>query len=132
MAAIQTHLIPLGVKLPQVDRKVVGGYFIWLTLPPRIKASLLARRARDTVNLIVAEGELFQVPDDATCSFAYDIRLCFAWEEETKLDEGIRRLAEVVVAMQKETEGISGLSRKEAGEAEDERNRKEDASSSFW
>jgi DNA-binding transcriptional MocR family regulator len=130
MSAIKTHLVPLGVKLPQEDRKVVGGYFVWLTLPPRIRASLLSRRLRDTVNLVVAEGELFEVPGDDTCSFKYDIRLCFAWEEEERLDEGIRRLAEVLGAMQGEAEGISGLSRKEVGEGE--RDVKEGESSGFW
>jgi DNA-binding transcriptional MocR family regulator len=110
MSAIKQHLIPLGVTLPQADRDVVGGYFIWLRLPPRIKASLLSRRAKDTVNLVVAEGALFEVPGDTApnkCSFPYELRLCFAWEEEEALREGIERLAGVISAMQNEAEGIN-------------------------
>jgi DNA-binding transcriptional MocR family regulator len=57
IAAIDKHLIPLGVQLPQTDRDVVGGYFIWLTLPKPLKGAVVAQRARDDENLIVAEGE---------------------------------------------------------------------------
>jgi DNA-binding transcriptional MocR family regulator len=129
MSAIEKHLVPLGVTLPQRDRDVVGGYFIWLRLPPRIKAALLARRAKDTVNLVVAEGALFEVPGDTAhpkCSFPYELRLCFAWEEEDKLTEGIERLAEVIVAMQNEAEGVN------PNQTRGDQSQNEQDQSAFW
>jgi hypothetical protein len=57
IAAINKELIPLGVELPQTDRDVVGGYFIWLTLPHPLKGALVAQRAKDEENVIVAQGE---------------------------------------------------------------------------
>lgn len=133
MSAIQEHLIPLGVTLPQADRKVVGGYFIWMHLPPRIRAHYLARRAKDTMNLTVAAGELFEVPGDTEhdkCSFAHDLRLCFAWEEEEKLTEGIVRLADVLKEMQGESEGINPSVTREVA-ARDKQKGKDDQSA-FW
>lgn len=53
--AINTELIPLGVRLPQTDREVVGGYFIWLTLPSPLKGAVLAQRAKDEENVVVAQ-----------------------------------------------------------------------------
>ncbi|KIW04774.1 uncharacterized protein PV09_03964 [Verruconis gallopava] len=128
MDAVREHLVPLGVRLPQDGRRVAGGYFVWLRLPPRIKANLLARRCKDTHNLIVADGAMFEVPGDAhpsihhqvaedavaaggsseaPTSFPYDVRLCFAWEEEDALEEGVERLAEVIQSMLDEPEGVN-------------------------
>lgn len=53
--AISKHLIPLGVRIPQSDRDVVGGYFIWLTLPPPLKGAVVAQRAKEDDNLAVAQ-----------------------------------------------------------------------------
>lgn len=57
LTAIDEHLIPLGVQLPQRDREVVGGYFIWLTLPEPLKGKVVAKRAQSEENLVVANGE---------------------------------------------------------------------------
>jgi DNA-binding transcriptional MocR family regulator len=125
MDAVREHLVPLGVKLPQQDREIVGGYFIWLRLPSHIRANLLARRCKDTHNLVIADGPLFEVPGDAylkpqnenaekdargnaaPTAFPYDIRLCFAWEEEEALVEGVERLASVITSMLEEPEGLN-------------------------
>lgn len=156
MRAIEEHLVPLGIELPQTSRDVVGGYFIWLKMPPRIKASLLSRRVKDTENVVIAEGKLFEVPGDATVNawedeevpglheptssdtqrreaaptaFPSDIRLCFAWEEEELLEEGIARLAQVVKEMLGESEGLNPtVSRQSAGDA----GGKEGDQSTFW
>jgi DNA-binding transcriptional MocR family regulator len=55
VAAINKHLVPLGVGLPQTDREVVGGYFIWLTLPSPLKGATVAQRAKEDENLAVAQ-----------------------------------------------------------------------------
>lgn len=53
--AIHKQLIPLGVRLPQMDREIVGGYFIWLTLPLPLKGAELAQRAKEDENVVVAQ-----------------------------------------------------------------------------
>ena len=55
LEAINQHLIPLGVRVPQTDREVVGGYFIWLTLPSPLKGAVVAQRAKEDENLAVAQ-----------------------------------------------------------------------------
>lgn len=106
MAAINKWLVPLGVELPQMDREVVGGYFVWLTLPRPLKGALVAERAKEDENLIVAQGEMFEVPGDTEhAHFERDLRICFAWEDEAMLAEGIERLGSVIRAMQNEGEG---------------------------
>ncbi|KAF1844236.1 PLP-dependent transferase [Cucurbitaria berberidis CBS 394.84] len=103
--AINKELIPLGVHVPQTDREVVGGYFIWLTLPAPLKGAVLAQRAKDEENVVVAQGEIFQVPGDTEqpgTYFSNHVRVCFAWEDEDMLAEGIERLAQVIRRMQNE------------------------------
>ncbi|KAH5438886.1 hypothetical protein HBI32_021180 [Parastagonospora nodorum] len=103
---INKDLIPLGVRLPQTDRNVVGGYFIWLTLPDSVDGAALAQRAKDEENVVVAQGDIFEVPGDTAhpgTSFSNDIRLCFAWEDEDMLAEGISRLGAVISKMQDES-----------------------------
>lgn len=53
--AINDLLVPLGVRLPQTEREVVGGYFIWLTLPDGMEGGALAERAREDENVVVAQ-----------------------------------------------------------------------------
>lgn len=87
--------MPLGVTLPQADRDFVGGYFLWLSLP--VKGAAVAKAALDQELLVVAEGELFEVPgDNEVVRFDHHLRLCFAWEAEEKFVEGIQRLANVI------------------------------------
>ncbi|PVH96705.1 PLP-dependent transferase [Periconia macrospinosa] len=108
VTAINEELIPLGVRLPQTDRDVVGGYFIWITLPDPLKGAVVAQRCRDEENLAVAQGEIFEVPGDTDrkgTHFENALRVCFAWEEEDMLAEGIRRLARVIRKIQAEQNG---------------------------
>jgi len=97
--AIEKHLVPLGVTLGDVSvegKDVFGGYFIWINLPENISAKLVAERAREEENLIVAPGHLFEVSNDPRIKFASSIRLCFSYEEELDLQEGVERLAKAV------------------------------------
>ena len=97
---MQQHLVPLGVTLPQTDREIVGGYFIWLSLPSNVHADELAARCVTEENLIIGQGSLFGVYGDReTVNLDGDIRLCFSWEEEPALDEGIQRLSRVLKRM---------------------------------
>ncbi len=101
MDAIQTALVPLGVKVGEASygtEQVFGGYFIWLELPPGANADEIAARAKQQENLIVAPGRLFEVSTDSSVKFENSIRLCFAWEAEEDMKEGIVRLGRVVKA----------------------------------
>jgi len=55
VSAINHELIPLGVTLPQTDRDIVGGYFIWITLPDPLQGAVVAQRAQEEENVIVAQ-----------------------------------------------------------------------------
>jgi DNA-binding transcriptional MocR family regulator len=98
---ITTHLLPLGFTLPQPTRKFVGGFFVWLSLPESLAAGEFARACKEEEGVIVAPGAMFEVPGDEAVKFDGNVRLCFAWEEEHRLVEGVRRMkaaAEKVMA----------------------------------
>ncbi|GAB7327328.1 hypothetical protein MBLNU13_g11205t1 [Cladosporium sp. NU13] len=99
--AITTHLLPLGFTLPQPTRDVVGGFFVWLSLPEGIAAGEFAQVCKEEEGVIVAPGAMFEVPGDEAVKFDGNVRLCFAWEEERRLVEGVKRMeaaAEKVIA----------------------------------
>ena len=101
ISAIEKYLLPLDATLSQSDRDVVGGYFIWLTLPSPLKADNVAIEAKQEENLILAPGPLFGVYGDADEEGLKDkLRICFSWEEEVLLLEGIQRLSRVIRSMQ--------------------------------
>ena len=103
ISAIEKHLLPLGVTLPQRSRDVVGGYFIWLSLPAPLQAEEVAGRAREEENLIIAPGSIFAVyGDEKAVDLERKVRVCFSWENESMLAEGIQRLARVIGAMLRE------------------------------
>ncbi|KAK5164581.1 Valine--pyruvate aminotransferase [Saxophila tyrrhenica] len=104
MKAIEEHLLPLGFSLPQTDRKIIGGYFTWLSLPEGLKADILATRAKADANVIIAPGSMFEVPGDDGLKFETSIRLCWAYEDEEKLEEGVKRIGEVARVMLDEAE----------------------------
>ena len=100
MEAIECHLLPLGVTLPQSNRTVVGGYFLWLTLPKPLLADEVAKRAKEEEDLIVGQGSLFAVyGDEQTADLERQLRVCFSWEEESNLSEGIERLSRIIRRM---------------------------------
>lgn len=111
-AAIEKHLVPLGVTLPQSDRDVVGGYFVWLTLPSAIYADKLAARCREEENVVVAPGSMFEVPGDDSVKFEHCARFCFAWETEENMAQGVKRVADVLGRMLKGEKGTNGASEK--------------------
>lgn len=84
--------------MPTPSTTVAGGYFIWITLPPPLRAADIVQRAQEEENLRLAPGDLFQVACEPQTAhkFTGNIRLCFAWEELHHLTEGVRRLARVL------------------------------------
>jgi DNA-binding transcriptional MocR family regulator len=103
ISAIEKHLMPLGITVPQPDKVVAGGYFIWLRLPGRLKADMIYQSALQMQNLTIITGPKFRVDGDekaADSQFDQNIRLCFAWEDEELLEEGVVRLSKVIRSCQ--------------------------------
>ena len=99
MSAIKKELVPLGVRVGEESlkgRDVFGGYFIWIELPDGVDAEIVAARAKEGENLIVAPGKIFEVQGDESIKFPNGVRLCFSWEAEGDLGIGVARLARVV------------------------------------
>lgn len=102
LQAVEDSLLPLGCSLAQSDRSIVGGYFIWVALPDHVDAESLAERCKTEENVVVAPGSMFEVPGDETVAFPNSIRLCFSWEDETLLVEGVKRTAAALERMLKD------------------------------
>ncbi len=99
--AVEKYLIPVGVTLPHMNRDVVGGYFIWIALPESLQAEEVTLRARQEEELIIAPGTMFEVSgDEQGPDLKGKVRLCFSWEEEDLLSEGIERLGKVIRRLQ--------------------------------
>jgi DNA-binding transcriptional MocR family regulator len=130
--AIKTHLLPLGVKTAQTaPNGVFGGYFIWLQLPEGVSANILAARAKEEEEVIVAPGSLFEVARDNESNgkrFWSGVRLCFAWEEEDRLQEGVKKVARVLKSM---LEDVTEKSKRH-GRTVEENEAKGDGASKFW
>jgi len=99
MSAVEKHLLPLGFTIPQPDRSIIGGYFAWIFLPDSLKADALASRCKVEANVVIAPGKMFEVPGDESLKFEKSVRLCWAYEDEWKLEEGVKRLGEVAKKM---------------------------------
>lgn len=117
ISAIETHLLPVGVTLPQMDREVIGGYFIWLTLPSPLLAEQVSVSAQEDEDLIIAPGPIFGVyGNEEAVDLTRNVRLCFSWEEEDKLAEGIQRLGRMITRLQKDSGGQESTWKERSGE----------------
>lgn len=91
----------------EIGGGVAGGYFVWLTLPDGMSGREVSERAKEEENLVVAEGEMFEVRgDERSPRFPGNLRLCFSWEDEGDIAEGVRRLGRVVKRMKEENRGV--------------------------
>jgi DNA-binding transcriptional MocR family regulator len=117
VSAITKYLTPLGTSLGETSFSstssssdgVFGGYFIWIDLPSDLNAEIVALKAREQENLIVAPGKLFEVYGDDSVTFTNSIRLCFSWEEEEDLAEGVKRLGKAMQAVRENGASGKGL-----------------------
>lgn len=111
--AIRDHLEPLGVRIdigrPYIlantterenKERVMGGFFIYITLPEGITADNVADVALKEYNLRVLASGAMRVRGSKECTnktlLTRGIRLCWAWEEPEMLVEGVKRLANVL------------------------------------
>ncbi|KAJ5991466.1 Pyridoxal phosphate-dependent transferase major region subdomain 1 [Penicillium canescens] len=99
-SAIKRYLGPLGVSFtPDPETSpVVGGYYIWVQLPVTVNATRVCHYALEEQNLVLGNGEVFAVPgrDSLGRDLHRRLRLCFMWEDEERLVEGVERLGAVI------------------------------------
>lgn len=111
MKAIAEHIVTApaggGVEVRETSMassKMYGGYFVWFTLPNHISSRLVAERSREREGLVIGHGEQFEVyGDEAAARFGNAIRLCFSWEPEEALVEGVERLGRVIRSLDEES-----------------------------
>ncbi len=103
ISAVEKYLLPLGLSIPQADRKIAGGYFLWLTLPEPLAAEEVWRTAKARENVTIITGANFRVDgdEDNLTRFERDFRLCWAWVDEDLIEEGVRRLARVIEGLRR-------------------------------
>jgi len=80
--------MPSAVRWTQPE----GGFFTWLTLPDGVDATELAQRAADE-GVGIVPGTLFYPDGRGTAN----VRLSFSLVDETEIEEGIARLAALMV-----------------------------------
>lgn len=96
LAAIKHDLYPLGFRLDEsvINRETVGGFFMWLQLPDGIDCyQLAARAAKHGVSFSIGPTTAVTRPLEVDLPFKNFIRLCFTFEEDHRLVEGVRRIA---------------------------------------
>ena len=100
MGAIQDFLVPLGIQVAGGLGEVTGGYFISLKLPAHVDSKLLCDRAEREHDLLLACGKLFAVhgDNDGASGEAF-VRLCFAYEDESRLVDGVKRMAALLQSL---------------------------------
>lgn len=71
----------------------------------------------------MAPGSMFEVPGDSgQVNFPTSVRLCFAWEEEGNLSEGVERIARAARKLLREDRNAGGeyvIVEKGEGDGED-------------
>ncbi|PNH41658.1 hypothetical protein VD0004_g5492 [Verticillium dahliae] len=111
--AVGAHLAPFGVSwVRRDDDGVLGGYFLWLTLPVGSpSATEFAARAEAEEGVLVVPGDLFGVPGcGAGDLYQRSVRLSFAWEDDETFEEAVRGLANVLrKSLTKDYKKNSGL-----------------------
>lgn len=126
MAAVKLELEPLGARVTigkpffstlaknDYSVKIAGGFFTSLSIPGHLPpSSVLAASALSNEGLRFAYGEMFEVVGDSgskeranlSGGFGHSLRLCWAWHEEEKIKDGVKRLAEALRELQGTTNG---------------------------
>lgn len=98
-SAIKEHLCDLGVSFtPDPENSpLAGGYYIWVLLPDALTAIQVCEEALKRQNLVLGSGETFAVPGgNRSGDLHRRLRLCFMWEDEGRLIEGVERLGVVI------------------------------------
>ncbi|EXJ77602.1 hypothetical protein A1O3_09829 [Capronia epimyces CBS 606.96] len=107
--AIEEHLGPLGVEIhigrpyhvkmdAGHDEEVIGGFFLYILFPQGILADEVAAVALKEQNIRFLAAGMMAVRGSKSSSdlLKRGARLCWAWEEEDRLVEGVQRIAQVL------------------------------------
>lgn len=108
--AVEEYLGPLGVKIDigrpyklpvgNDTEQVMGGFFIYITFPEGMAADDVAAVALKEYNLRFLASGAMRVRGSKGSSnealLSRGARLCWAWEEEDMLIEGVKRIANVL------------------------------------
>jgi 2-aminoadipate transaminase len=86
LAALAEHL-PSDVTWTRPE----GGFFVWLTLPAHLDTKALLAEAVEKGVTFVPGSDFYPDGRGSNC-----IRLAFCYESPERIDEGVRRLAEVL------------------------------------
>jgi 2-aminoadipate transaminase len=89
LAALEKHM-PDGVTWTKPN----GGFYVWLTLPDRLNALKMLPAALEK-NVAYVIGSAFSPNSESN----NELRLSFCHENEATLEEGVKRLAEVIKSM---------------------------------
>ena len=89
LAALQTHM-PKGVTWTKPE----GGMFIWLTLPREVDGAEVLTHALEAAKVAFVPGRAFF----ADGSGGNSIRLSFSCSSDDEINDGIRKLADVLRA----------------------------------
>ncbi|KAL7266187.1 Valine--pyruvate aminotransferase, partial [Rhizina undulata] len=122
ITAINSLLAPFGVTTPNASPTIAGGWFLWLHLPSWCNAKELSQKLQQQQNLIVTPGESFSLPPPPSSSSPFSssptspsyptmvesgmehcLRICFAWEDEERLVQGIGRLKDGLERMNRDS-----------------------------
>jgi len=87
LAALEMHM-PEGVSWTRPE----GGMFVWLTLPVTVDGAELLARSLETAGVAFVPGSAFF----ADGSGGNSIRLSFSCSDEDEINEGMRKLGEVL------------------------------------
>lgn len=117
--AVRTHLAPYGVTQRESSLQganAFGGYFVWLKLKPGFSADLIAHVANEEENLIIGYGNMFSVQQEKSkITFDDHFRLCFSWVSEDDLEEGVKRLGQVLARIEQNKDHYEALEQKVLG-----------------
>jgi 2-aminoadipate transaminase len=99
LAALRREMPEVKTTLPQ------GGYYVWLTLPGDVDADAFAKEAAHS-GVTIIPGSKFYASSGP--SYPHNqgppkncVRLTYSFADEPQIDEGIRRLAEVLRTMRR-------------------------------
>lgn len=104
--ALGRELKGLG-EVEGLEGGVYGGYFVWVRLGEGGPgAEEVARVVRGEEGVVVAPGGLFTVGEgEGDGELDRYLRLCFSWEDEGGVEEGVRRLGRVLRRMRRGESG---------------------------
>ncbi|KAI5856330.1 putative aminotransferase [Tricharina praecox] len=91
LEAVGKYLSPLGVK-----RRGDGGWYLWLDLPDWCDVPVLVERLKKEEKLVVGHVGVFEGGGGEE-----GLRICLAWEEEARIEEGVKRIAEAMVRLRR-------------------------------